>query len=205
VVVPAREVTFALRLQLADALRTGHGSSPPDGEGISFDRATIPVTGTDAKATAPDDLVLYAMSPGCQVDAAEITTCDRDVRLRLAVHHVTPGAASIALDDARAQLAVAVALPASVVPCPPKNGVSPGGCSVTAAAPFAAYTGIRGQLTLAHLAEDCTDVIGACALSADGTFDLTGTSAAGDTVELASGALSAADTLSYQDGNSCNQ
>ena len=60
-------------------------------------------------------------------------------------------------------------------------------------------------MTVTHLAEDCTDAIAGCALAASGTFGVSAQSAGGDTIALASGAITATDTLSYLDGKSCNQ
>jgi hypothetical protein len=206
-VIPARDVTFDLNLQAAGTQLTGHGSSQPDGEGISFDRATITVGGAETPAPAPSDLVLFAMSPGCHADASGATTCDRIIQILLTVHHVDAGAASFDLDDSRARLALEVAPAVSATgPCPGKDAGAGVMCGSSGAANdwFVPYTGIRGHLTVARLAEDCTDVIAACALAADGTFDVTAASANGDTVELASGTLTAADSFSYRDGNSCN-
>jgi hypothetical protein len=58
---------------------------------------------------------------------------------------------------------------------------------------------------MSHLAENCYDVIAACALNGDGTFALTAGSASGDTVSLAAGTVTAGDSFSYQDATMCNQ
>jgi hypothetical protein len=205
VVVPARDVSFDLQMLAEGTPLTGHGSSLPSGEGISFDRATIG-GGAAAGPLAPGDLQLFAMSPGCHPDATGFAVCDRMVRVLLTIHGVTRGAASYSLDDERAELEIAVEAPPGAGPCPGKPGLD--GCAATdagASAPYVAQQGISGLLTMARLAEDCTDTIAGCALDARGTFDVSAQSAGGDTIALASGAVTAADTLSYQDGKTCDR
>ena len=205
VVVASRDVTFDLQMLEGDARLTGQGSSPPSGEGISFDRATI-AGGAVAGPRAPGDLLLFAMSPGCHSDATGSAVCDRTIQVRLTIHRVAMGAASYVLDDQRAEMEIAVEVPPGTGPCPGKPGLA--GCAAadaSASAPYVAQHDIKGLLTMARLAEDCTDAIAGCALDARGTFDVSAQSAGGDTIALASGAVIAADTLSYQDGKTCNQ
>jgi hypothetical protein len=206
VVVPARDVSFDLQLLAGGVPLTGHGSSPPSGEGISFDRATIAIGGA-AGPPAPGDLRLSAMSPGCHADATGAPVCDRMVRVLLTIHGVSKGAASYALDDRRAELELAVdAPPGGFGPCPGKPGLD--GCveaDAGVSAPYVAQHGITGLLTMTHLAEDCSDVIAGCALAAAGTFDVSAQSAGGDTIVLASGAVTATDTFSYLDGTTCDR
>lgn len=206
-VQPARDVTFDLQLQpVGGALLTGHGSSPPDGEGLSFDRTTITVSGSQVPPHASDDLVLVAMAPGCHPDSTGASLCDYLLRSWLIVHQVAPGASSIDLDDSRAALALSVTpvVAGSTGPCPGKPGLS--GCPTATApdGPMVAYTGIAGHLDLSELSQDCTDAISSCALTAAGAFTVSASTPQGDTVELASGSLTAADTLLYQDQSSCN-
>ena len=206
-VEPAREVTFDLHLQLVGgALLTGRGSSPPDGEGLSFDRTTIAVGGAQVPPPASNDLVMFAMTPSCHPDSTGATVCDYLLRSWLIVHQVAPGTSSIELDDSRAALALSVTpvVTGSTGPCPGKPGLS--GCPTTTSpdGPMVAYTGIAGHLDLSELSQDCTDVISSCALAAAGSFTVSASTPQGDAVELASGSLTAADTLVYQDHNSCN-
>jgi hypothetical protein len=198
-------VSFDLRMLQGGVQLTGHGSSLPSGEGISFDRATI-AGGAAAGPRAPDDLLLVAMSPGCHPDATGTVVCDRRIRVLLTIHGVGGGAASYTLDDERAELQIAVEGPPETGPCPGKpdlNGPSEADAGVPA--PYVAQDGISGLLTMARLVENCTDAIAGCALDARGTFEVSARSAAGDTIALASGAVTAADTLSYQDGKMCDR
>jgi hypothetical protein len=198
-------VSFDLQMLAAGVSLTGHGSSPPSGAGISFDRATI-AGAAPAGPPAPGDLLLFAMSPGCHPDATGAAVCDRAIEVLLTVHGVASGAASYPLDDTRAELQLAVdEIPAATGPCPGKPGLTGCAADAGALAPFVTQPGIAGLLTLTRLAEDCTDVIAGCALDVDGTFDVTARSTGGDTVALASGAVTAADTFSYQDGTMCNR
>jgi hypothetical protein len=205
VVVPARDVTFDLQLLAGGVQLTGHGSSPTSGEGISFDRATIAIGG-GLGPPAPGDLRLSAMSPGCHADATGSPVCDRLVRVLLTIHGVSKGAASYTLDDTRAELELAVDTPPTEFgPCPGKPGLA--GCvqaDAGVSAPWVAQHGIRGLLTMTHLAEDCSDVLAECALAASGTLDVSAQGAGGDTVVLASGAVTATDTFSYLDGKMCD-
>jgi len=206
-ILPARDVSFDLQTVVAGVQLTGHGSSPPSGAGISFDRATILAGDGTAGMPAPGDLLLFAISPGCHPDTTGPSVCDRLIRILLTVHGVANGAGSYTLDDARAELKLAVDEVAPATgPCPGKPGVT--GCAVADAgtpAPYVSQTGIAGSLAMTRLAEDCTDVITSCALNAEGTFDLTAGSVGGDTVALRTGAITAADTFSYEDGSICNR
>jgi len=199
-------VGFDLQMLSAGVQLTGHGSSPPSGSGISFDRATIAGAG-DFAPPAAGDLLLFAMSPGCHPDSTGAAVCDRTVRILLTVHGVASGAASYTLDDAHAELGLAVdELPPATGPCPGKPGLT--GCpSPDAGAPsrYVAQTGIGGLLTMPRLAENCTDAIASCALDADGTCAVTTGRAGGHPVGLTSGTVGAADTFSYQDGTTCNR
>jgi hypothetical protein len=204
-VVAARNVSFDLRMTAGSVQLTGHGSSPPSGGGISFDRATI----TGAAPAAPraqGDLLLFAMSPGCHPDATGSALCDRMIQVLLTVHGVTSGAASYKLDDTRAELQLAVDDLPATGPCPGKPGLN--GCAAPDAGASGAYvaqTDISGLLTMVRLAEDCADAIAGCALDADGTFEVSAGSAGGDTIALASGDVTATDTLAYQDGKTCDR
>jgi hypothetical protein len=204
-VVAARNVGFDLQLMTAGTELTGHGLSPPGGEGISFDRATISA-GEAGGPPAPGDLLLFSISPGCHPDATGASLCDRTVRVALTVHGVTSGGGSYTLDDAHAELRVAVdEVVAALRPCPGKPGLTGCAADAGAPAPYIAQTGIQGALTIEHLAENCWDVIAACALNAVGGFQVTAGSASGDTVTLAAGTVTAEDSFSYQDGTICNQ
>src|SRR4051794_25279227 len=103
-VVPERSVTGDLSWQSADGAESldGHFSSSPSGDGISYAHATVPVSGVAGPAL-PTDLVLFAMAPGCHAGATGARLCDRQLRMRLTVHDVAPGAASYALDDGHAE------------------------------------------------------------------------------------------------------
>ena len=207
VVVPAREVTFDLQLQTSEVSLAGHGSSPPGGSGISFDRATIAIP--DPQATPPllDDLVLYSTSPGCHPDSSGSSTCDWDVRSRLTVHGVATGPAAIDLDDQRARLELSAVMtaPPATGPCPGKPGVT--GCTVdggeTGAPAYVAFSDLSGQLSITGLAENCTDALSSCALTAQGTFSLTAMGPDEEMVSLVAGSMTAADTFVYR--SSCNE
>lgn len=204
-IVPTRDVSFDLQLLTAGVELTGHGLSPPSGEGISFDRATISASEAGGPP-APGDLLLFSVSPGCHPDATGASICDRWVRVLLTVHGVTIGGGSYILDDSHAELQVAVdEVVAAPRPCPGKPDLT--GCTPDAGppAPYVAQTGIQGVLTMDHLAENCFQVIAACALNAVGAFEVTAGSASGDTVTLAAGRVTAEDSFSYQDGTMCNQ
>lgn len=206
-VVAARTVAGDLRWQSADDAEVldGHFLSSPSGEGISYDRATIPVSGASAPAR-PTDLVLLAMSPGCHADATGARTCDRNVRLRLTVHDVALGAAAYVLDDAHANLEVQVG--AVVVPghdpCPDKPDLMGCNSNPTPDPPFAPYTMMSGTLALSRLEQDCTDVLAACSLTADGSFTVSASTPEGALVELTSGTVSARDSFSHRDANTCD-
>ncbi len=60
------------------------------------------------------------------------------------------------------------------------------------------YTGVQGQVSLSALAEDCTDVLSICALTAAGSFQLTATGPNGEALSLSTGTITAADTLMYR-------
>lgn len=203
-VLPERTVYAELLLQADGESLSGHLLSSPSGDGIAYDRATIPASGVAGPASA-NDLVLLAMAPGCHPDATGATICDRTIRARLTVHGVAAGAASYVLDDENALLEVQV-VPASTAlsPCPDKPGLS-GSCNVNPAAdpPFVTATGLSGSLTLAGLSQDCTNVLQECALSADGLFALAATTPTGR-VELTSGTVTARDTLQYRAANTCD-
>lgn len=199
VVVPARDVSFALQLQTADGPLTSHGSSPPDGEGISFDRATIVVADPQGSPLASGDLGLYSLSPGCHPDSAGNAVCDRDIRIRLTIHGVMTGVTSVDLDDQRAQLQMSVAPTGSPAtgPCPGKPGLT--GCAAdggqAGTGTYVSTSGLTGHLDVTQLAEDCTGVLSSCALAAQGTFELSAMGPSGEPVKLSSGTLTAADTL----------
>jgi hypothetical protein len=206
-VVAARSVAGDLRWQSADGTEVlaGHFSSSPSGEGISYDRATIPMSGASA-APPPTDLVLLAMSPGCHADATGARICDRNIRVRLTIHDVAPRPAAYVLDDAHANLEVqvgAVAVPGHD-PCPDKPDLM--GCNTNPAPDpsFVPYPIMSGTLTLSRLEEDCTDVLTACSLTADGSFTVSGSAPDGTLVELTSGSVSARDSFNHRDANSCD-
>ncbi|HXI54447.1 MAG TPA: hypothetical protein VNO55_00180, partial [Polyangia bacterium] len=70
VVSAMRGVSVTLRLQTTDGVMTGNGTSPPDGEGISFDRSAVVASLSQTSRPLPDDLVLFVMSPGCHPDSS---------------------------------------------------------------------------------------------------------------------------------------
>jgi len=205
VVVPARNVSFDLQLWTADQMLTGHGSSPPAGDGISFDRATIVTPDPQTPPPLPDDLVLYSMAPGCHPDDSGTAVCDWDIRSQLTVHGVMAGPALINLDDQRAELLLSAVMtpPPATGPCPGKPGIygcpADGGGATVAYVP---YTNLTGQLALTALAENCTQALSSCALTAQGTLALTATGPGAEAVSLGAGTLTAADTFIYR--SSCS-
>jgi len=205
VVVPLRNVSFDLQLWTADQLLTSHGSSSPSGDGISFDRTTIYISGPQTPTPLPDDLLLYSMSPGCHPDDSGAAVCDWEIRSRLTIHGVKAGPATIYLDDQRAELLLSVMMtpPPATGPCPGKPGLY--GCPIdggTADAPYVPYTNLNGQVVLTVLDENCTQALSTCALTAQGTFALTATGPGVEVVSLAAGTLTAADTFMYR--SSCS-
>jgi hypothetical protein len=205
IVVPEREVSFNLRLQTGNGLLAGHGSSPPGGQGISWKRATLEGS---TQPPLKDDLVLFSMSPGCHADATGSTVCDYGIRTSLIVHGVMAGPAAIDLDDQRAALKVSVEMIPAISasgPCPgkPELNTCPLDPQPMPTPDVSSYTGLMGHVTITELGEDCTHVISSCSLGAQGTFDLSATGPNGETIELASGALTATDTFMYSDSSSC--
>ena len=207
IVVPSRNVTGDLRWRSGDAALSldGHFSSSPSGDGIAYDRATVPIGGEPSPALRTD-LVLSAMSPGCHPDTAGARVCDRNLRVRLTVHGVALGAGSYGLDDAHANLELQVGNPSTggSGPCPDKPGLT--GCStnVSPEPAFVAYTAVSGSLVLSRLEQDCTDVLRECGLTAAGAFELSAATPAGDALELTSGIVSAQDTFMYRAANTCD-
>jgi hypothetical protein len=206
-VVAARTVAGDLRWQSPDDTEVldGHFLSSPSGDGISYDRATIPMSGASAPAL-PTDLVLFGMSSGCHAGAAGARTCDRNLRVRLTIHDVAPGPATYVLDDAHANLEVqvgAVVVPGND-PCPDKPDLMGCNSHPTPDPPFVPYTMVSGTLALSRLDQDCTDVLDACSLTADGSFMVSASSPEGALVELTSGTVSARDSFNHRDANTCN-
>jgi hypothetical protein len=203
-----RNVSGLLRWQSGDQAQIFDGhflSSPRSGDGISYDRATIPMTG-DPPPALPTDLVLFAMAPGCHTDATGASICDRQLRVRLTVHGVARGAASYPLDDAHAALELQVGDPfvAGHDPCPDKPYLTGCNANPTPDPPFVAYAALSGNLALSRLEEDCTDVLRECALAADGTFAVSASTPAGELVELTDGVVSASDSFNHRDANTCD-
>ena len=212
VVVALRDVSFAMQLQGGEGTLTGNGSSPPNGEGIAFDRATLPTSAGEGPSPGQDDLVLHAWSPGCHGEAAGNPVCDQTFKLYLTIHGVAvhPNLPLVlALDDQRAQLSLLVeASSGAMGACgSDKPGVADSGtkCSAIldaggASSPhYAVYTSLRGQINLTQLAEDCTDALSSCALAAQGTFQLTAAGPNDETLTLTAGSLTATDTFRYRD------
>jgi hypothetical protein len=201
-------VSAEFQLVTAAETYTGHATSPPSGQGIAFDRATIPETGGGPKSAT--DLVLYTMSPGCHPDATGATVCDWGFDVLVTIHGVGPDPSlplTVAIDDSSAAVQVTSQPPPVLGPCTDKPGLEDAGvkCSVVSDSSTqtgtsdATYTGLQGLLTLTQLAEDCTDVLSVCALTAQGAFELTGTGPGGEALSLTSGTVTAADTLMYRD------
>jgi hypothetical protein len=206
IVMPSRNVTGDLRWRAGDATLSldGHFSSSPSGDGISYDRATVPIGGEPGPALRTD-LVLYAMSPGCHADATGARVCDRNLRVRLTVHGVALGAGSYGLDDTHANLELQVGNPTGAgQPCPDKPGLDGCTTNVTPEPAFVAYTAVSGSLVLSRLEEDCTDALRECALTAEGTFAISAATPAGDALELTSGIVGAQDTFMRRDPNTCD-
>lgn len=208
IVVPSRNVTGDLRWRSGDATLSldGHFLSSPSGEGISYDRATVPIGGEPAPAHRTD-LVLEAMSPGCHADATGARLCDRNLRVRLTVHGVSLGAGSYGLDDTHAKLELQLGNPTTPpgnAPCPGKPGLTGCNTNVTPEPAFVAYTAVTGSLVLSRLQEDCSDVLRECALTAEGSFAVSAATPAGDALELASGIIGAQDTFMHRDANTCD-
>lgn len=208
VLTAARNVSAEFQLVTATETYAGHATSPPSGQGISFDRSTIASTGSGPQTGT--DLILYTMSPGCHPDATGGTVCDWGFDVLVTIHGVAPKSSlplTIAIDDASTAVQVTSQPPPIFGPCPDKPGLgdAAGKCSVISdsstqtATDDATYTGLQGLLSLTQLAEDCTDVLSTCALTAQGSFQLTGTGPHGETLSLTSGSVTAADTLMYRD------
>jgi hypothetical protein len=209
-VEPDRSVGFELRHQSQSQILAGPGSSAPTGLAISFDRATIPITGQAPPASA-SDLVLTAQAVGCHLDADNQRLCDQNVDVRLTVHDVKPGAATVVLDDQRATLEVDIAdMVVPTGPCPDKMipGVKCASAEDHARVKdtgLVAYRGIQGQLVVSALAVDCGHVLTYCLLQTSGTFALTAAGPKGEAVQLSSGAFMAADQRRARPPEACNQ
>ncbi|HEY6475682.1 MAG TPA: hypothetical protein VI456_03820 [Polyangia bacterium] len=207
VVVASRDVGFVFQLSTPAEIYMGQGTSPPSGDGIEFDRATLPVMDPDKPAASATDLVLHALAPGCHPDTTGAVVCDWSFDVFATIHGVNPHAGlplTIDLDDSSASVKVAGSPPPVLGPCPDKPGLADAGvkCAVPSdagPAAFVTYEGLQGQMTLTELAENCTNVLSICALTAQGTFQLTGVGPNGEALSMTSGTLLAADTLMYRD------
>lgn len=205
-VTASRDVAADFQLVTATQTYTGHATSPPSGQGIAYDRATIPTLDSPTAPARGTNLALYTMSPGCHPDATGTVVCDWAFAVAVTIPGVGPSPAlplTIALDDATATVRVDGTPPPILGPCPGKPDTGSKCPVVTDASTddgtdSATYTGLQGQVTLTQLAEDCTDVLSICALTAAGTLQLTATGPNGEALSLSAGTIAAADTLTYQ-------
>jgi hypothetical protein len=202
-VVASRDVSFGFQLVTAADTYAGHADSPPSGEAIAFDRATL-TSSPDGPTAGADDLLLYALAPGCHADDTGAKICDWGFRIYVTIHGVgrlpnLPPA--IAVGDTSAAVNVVGEPPPVPEPCPDKPELADvgGTCNISTPEAPVAYHGLAGQFVLTELAEDCTDVVSICALTAQGSFHLTAVGPNGEALSATDGALVAADSLMYRD------